>query len=209
MIATWGLADGGVQFVHEHESVHTHNDVSRPRDFDRLVEAIRPQPSPMDIDVVIGMRGPIAPPEFCNGLMVPIIIFDQIYSFDRDALIKAIPRPEKTTAKQFEAAAGEVFDRILQMTDNAGATDDHRALNYLAMRYPGIYAKTAEEFARDFSLTGVDVLPSPLSGTRKLVDVVFSYTNRNTDFTEKFSVRVDMTEEFPFLVTKLSPYYDR
>ena len=138
-----------------------------PRDFDRLVEAIRPQPSPLDIDVVIGMRGPIAPPEFCNGLMVPIIVFDQIYSFDRDTLIKAIPRPEKTTAKQFEAAAGEVFDRILQMTDNAGATDDHRALNYLAMRYPGIYAKTAEEFARDFSLTGVDVLPSPLSGTRK------------------------------------------
>ena len=180
-----------------------------PRDFDRLVEAIRPQPSPMDIDVVIGVRGPIAPPEFCNGLMVPIVVFDQIYSFDRDALIKAIPRPEKTTAKQFEAAAGEVFDRILQMTDNAGATDDHRALNYLAMRYPGIYAKTAEEFARDFSLAGVDVLPSPLSGTRRLVDCVFSYTNRNTDFTEKFSVRCDVTEEFPFLVTKLSPYYDR
>jgi phage replication-related protein YjqB (UPF0714/DUF867 family) len=61
-----------------------------PRDFDRLVEAIRPQPSPMDIDVVIGVRGPIAPPEFCNGLMVPIVVFDQIYSFDRDALIKAI-----------------------------------------------------------------------------------------------------------------------
>ena len=180
-----------------------------PRDFDRLVEAIRPQPSPMDIDVVIGMRGPIAPPDFCNGLMVPIVVFDQIYSFDRDALIKAIPRPEKTTEKQFEAAAGEVLDRILQMTDNAGATDDHRALNYLAMRYPGIYAKTAEEFARDFSLTGVDVLPSPLSGTRKIVDVIFSYTNRNTDFTEKFYVRVDVTEEFPFLVTKLSPYYDR
>src|SRR5262247_35664 len=180
-----------------------------PRDFDRLVEAIRPQPSPIDIDAVIGTRGPIAPPEFCNGLMVPIVVFDQIYSFDRDALIKAIPRPEKTTAKQFEAAAGEVLDRILQMTDNAGATDDHRALNYLAMRYPGIYAKTAEEFARDFSLAGVDVLPSPLSGTRKIVDVIFSYSFRNTDFTEKFSVRVDVTEQFPFLVTKLSPYYDR
>jgi hypothetical protein len=37
---------------------------------------------------------------------------------------------------------------------------------------------------------------------------VFGYTNRNTDFTEKFLVRVDVTEEFPFLVTKLSPYYD-
>ncbi len=180
-----------------------------PSDFDRLVEAIRPQPSPLDLDVVIGMRGPIAPPELCNGLMVPIVVFDQVYSFDRDALIKAIPRPEKMTEKQFGAAAGEVFDRILQMTDNAGATDDHRALNYLAMRYPGIYAKAAEEFARDCSLTGVEVLPSPLSGTRKIVDVIFSYTNRNTDFTEKFCVRADVTDEFPFLVTKMSPYYDR
>jgi hypothetical protein len=48
-----------------------------------------------------------------------------------------------------------------------------------------------------------------LSSTRKILKVVFSYTNRNTDFTEKFFVRVDATEEFPFLVTKMSPYYDR
>jgi hypothetical protein len=26
---------------------------------------------------------------------------------------------------------------------------------------------------------------------------------------EKFSVRVDVTKQFPFLVTKLSPYFDR
>ena len=41
--------------------------------------------------VVVGVRGPIAPPEMCNGLMMPIVAFDQIYSFDRDALIKALP----------------------------------------------------------------------------------------------------------------------
>jgi hypothetical protein len=95
------------------------------------------------------------------------------------------------------------------MTDNAGATDEHRALNYLAMRYRDIYARTAEQFGRDFSLSGVDVRSSPLGGTRNIDEVVFSYTNRTTDFTEKFSVRVDVTEEFPFLVTKLSPYFDR
>jgi hypothetical protein len=180
-----------------------------PRDFDQLVEAIRPQPSPLDLDVVVGLRGPIAPPEFCNGLMVPIVLFDQVYSFDRDSLIRTIPRPEQMGDAPFEASANEVLDRILHMTDNAGATDEHRALNYLAMRYPGIYAKAAESFARAFSLSRVDVLPSPLSGTRKIVDVVFSHTNRNTDFTEKSFVRVDVTEEFPFLVSKLSPYYDR
>jgi len=180
-----------------------------PADIDLLIEAIRPAPSPNDIDVVMGMRGPVAPPEMCNGLMIPIVAFDQIYSFDRDTLIKAIPKPEKTTAAQFRPAAEELFNRIMQLTDNAGAADEHRALNYLAMRYPAIYAKTAEEFARDCSLTGVEVRPSPLSGTRNIVDVIFSYTNRNTDFTEKFFVRVDVSEEFPFLVTKMSPYYDR
>jgi len=29
-----------------------------------------------------------------------------------------------------------------------------------------------------------------------------------SDFTEKYYVRTDVTEKFPFLVTKLSPYYD-
>jgi hypothetical protein len=179
-----------------------------PADIDLLISAIEPHESPW-ISTVIGVRGPIAPPDYCNGLMVPIVIFDQIYTFSRESLIEAIPRPEGVDAQQFGAASRELFDRIMQMTDNAGATDEHRALNYLSVRYPAIYARAAEEFARDFSLTAVETRLSPLSGTRTILDVIFSYTNRNTDFTEKFFVRVDVTEEFPFLVTKLSPYYDR
>src|SRR5438876_4709973 len=84
-----------------------------PVDFDLLVEALRPAPSPMDLDVVVGVRGPIAPPEMCNGLMIPIVAFDQIYSFVRDTLIKAIPRPEKVTASEFEPAARDVFDGFM------------------------------------------------------------------------------------------------
>ncbi|MGH7791315.1 MAG: hypothetical protein ACREOB_03265, partial [Thermodesulfobacteriota bacterium] len=162
-----------------------------PADVDMLVEALRPSPRPTDVDVVIGMRGPIAPPEMCNGLMVPIIVFDQMYSFDVDSLIKSIPKPEKMTAKEFTPAAEELFMRIMQMADNAGATDDHRALNYLAVRYHAIYAKAAESLAQNCSLTSVEVRPSALSGTRRIVDVIFTFTNRQTDVTEKFFVRVD------------------
>jgi PatG Domain len=179
-----------------------------PSDLDFLVSAIEPHESAW-ISAVIGLRGPIAPPDYCNGLMVPILIFDQVYTFSRHALIEAIPKPEQMSAHEFGAASRELFDRITQMTDNAGATDEHRALNYLSLRYPAIYARAAEEFARDSSLTAVEVRPSPLSGTRNIVEAIFAYTNRNTDFTEKFFVRVDVTEEFPFLVSKLSPYYDR
>jgi hypothetical protein len=179
-----------------------------PADYDQLLEAVRPRPSPLDIDVVVGVRGPIAPPEMCNGLMVPIVAFDQIYSFDRNALISALPAP-KAKAKEYGEAAEELFDRIMLLTDNAGSTDDHRALNYLAVRYPAVYHTVAEAFGRDSSLSAVDVQSSPLSGTRNVVDVIFSFTNRNTDVVEKFFTRVDVTEEFPFLVTKMSPYFDR
>lgn len=179
-----------------------------PADFDLLIDTLRPTPQPGDLNCVVGVRGPIAPADLCNGMMIPIVVFDQVYSFDREALIKAIPRPEKISAKEFAPAAEELFDRLMQMADNAGAEDQHRALNYLALRYQAIYANAAEAFGRNASLTAVNVIPSALSGTRKILDLIFTYTNRNTDVQEKFFTRVDVTEEFPFLVTKLSPYYD-
>jgi hypothetical protein len=183
-----------------------------PADFELLVEAVRPTPRPTDVDVVVGVRGPIAPPEMCNGLMVPVVAFDQIYSFDVDSLIEGIPRPDSIPEEReesFRSAAEELFYRVIQLADNAGATDEHRALNYLVVRYDRIYALTADAHGRDHSLSGVEVRPSRLSGTRRIVDVIFSFTNRNTDVTEKYFVRVDVTEEFPFLVTRMSPYYER
>jgi hypothetical protein len=183
-----------------------------PVDFDVLVEAVRPGPRPTDVDVVVGVRGPIAPPEACNGLMVPIVAFDQIYSFDVDSLIQEVPRPEdvpEDMEEQFRQQAEDLFYRVVQIADNAGATDEHRALNYLTVRYPAIYARTSQAYREDSSLTGTEVRPSRLSGIRRVVDVIFSYTNRQTDVTEKYFVRVDVTEEFPFLVTRMSPYYQR
>jgi hypothetical protein len=178
-----------------------------PGDLDLLIAAAAPQATP-SISTVIGLRGPVAPPELCNGLMIPIVMFDQIYTFSRDALIDAIPRPERISAEAFAPAARELFERIMQMTDNAGATDAHRALNYLAVRYPNIYARAAEAHAGEFALTGVEVRPSALSGTRNIVEVIFAFTHRNTCFAEKSFVRVDVSEEFPFLVTRLAPYHD-
>jgi hypothetical protein len=180
-----------------------------PMDLELLVNTVRAEPTAGDHDVVVGVRGPLAPPEMSSGLVIPVVAFDQLYSFDRAALVKSIPRPETLSEERFTAAAGELLDRIMQLSDNSGATDEHRALNYLSVRYPAIYTRTTEAFGNDFSLTGVEVRRSRLSGARNVVDVIFSYTNRKTDMTEKYFVRVDVTEMFPFLVTKLAPYYDR
>jgi PatG C-terminal len=82
----------------------------------------------------------------------------------------------------------------------------HRALYSYRLDVPSL---AAEQFNANASLTAIDVLPSLLSGACKVVDVVFSFTDRATDVVSKFFTRVDVTECFPFLVTKMSPYYDR
>ncbi|MFD3502579.1 hypothetical protein ACFWWT_27680 [Streptomyces sp. NPDC058676] len=197
-------------FVLSIQGVETY--VLRPRDsagYDLLIEAIRPVSSPSDLDVVIGMRGPVAPPEVCNGLTVPVVTFEQIYSFDSVELIRAVKRPDEIPAKDFETASRKLLDRLLQIGDNSGTTDEHRAMNYAAVRNDKIYRETVREYAKGFRLSAVDVCPSRLSGSRKILDIVFSYTSRKTDVTEKSFVRIDVTEMFPFTRTNWSPYYDR
>jgi hypothetical protein len=195
------------------ESLETYVLVPRdPTDLDLLIESYRDDPRRDDLDVVIGVRGQIAPPEMCNGLAVPVVAFDQIYSFDRDTLVGSIPRPASIPQKadaQFRISAGQLFDHLTQLADNAGATDEHRALNYLTVRYPQIYAMITEMHERTVAFTGVQVTQSSLAGVRSIVDVIFSFRDRTTDVVDKHYVRVDVTEMHPFLVSKLSPYYER
>ena len=178
-----------------------------PEDLDILLEAIRPSACPLDRQVVVGRKGPVAPPEMC-GLEVPMVLVDQLYSLEYGDFIKTIS-PESISDERFKAAAEDMFRRMMQMADNTGSTDKHRALNYLSVRYLAIYSTAAEKLENSFSLTSAEAIPSRLSDSRKIISVVFSFTNRETGIMEKYFVRVDVTEEFPFIVTKMAPYYDR
>lgn len=192
-----------------------------PADFQLLTEAVNeagqessvaePGRRASHVDVVIGTLGPIAPPGMCNGLSIRMLFFDQIYSFDRASLIRAIPVPDSAQGASeatFRDTAGSFFDQIMLMSDNAGATDEHRALNYLAVRYPRIYTTVAEEQDRNASLDGISARQSPLSQTRRIVDVIFSFRHRQTDVVNKYLARVDVDDMHPFLMTPISPYYD-
>ena len=100
----------------------------QPTDLDMLVAAVQPAVGAEKLDVLIGTKGQVAPPEMCNGLSLPIVIFDQLYSFDRKSLLSSIPVPNDVKPEEFSASAA-VLDQILSATDNAGSADEHRALN--------------------------------------------------------------------------------
>lgn len=187
----------------------------QPRSYielNNLIAAIKPSAGRIDFDMVLGVRGPIASPSMCNGLQLPVVTCNQVYSFSYDEFVTAIVK-ETGAARD---VAGDMFNQMLQMTDNAGETDEHRALNYITLRYMGIYrmANDMANAANDprkgtYTLTSVNAEPSRLAGTRRVIDVIFAYSERVTGEVVKWFTRVDVTGQFPFLVSKLSRYYSR
>lgn len=180
-----------------------------------------------DVDVVIGQRGPLAPPDMCNGLTVPIVMFDQVYSFLLEEFVDALTKKRKALEKDkdkqrdeiildmlkvpekaFADAATVTFRHLHQLTDNAGSSDEHRALNYLAVRYDRIYQLAAVLHHQNHAFGSVEVRPSHISSARNIVDVIFAFTSRETGVTEQWYVRVDVSEQYPFLVTPLGRFYD-
>jgi hypothetical protein len=186
-----------------------------------MIAAISPNLMQIEYDVVIGLRGGNAPPQMCNGLELPVVMVNQVYSFTMGQFAENVPlpkRPEfnpthpnyKEAVQKFRDTVPQTFGRMRQLADNAGETDEHRALNYVSLRYPNIYSLSYEkENLGENSLTGVEVLPSRLAGARQVKDVVFTFTNRSTSVQEKYFTRVDVTGQFPFLVSPLQIFYDR
>jgi hypothetical protein len=138
-------------------------------------------------------------------------VFDNLYATDREELLGQVPRPDSVREDQedqFRAAAVETFDFVVQ-PDNAGATDEDRALNWLLVQYATIYSLTAEMHLRDSSLTEVEARPSGLSGTRNLMDVTFTYASRKAEVRERYRAVVDVTGKYPFLHAPFTRTYDR
>ncbi|MCK9586885.1 hypothetical protein, partial [Methanothrix soehngenii] len=80
-----------------------------PEDLDILLDAIRPSACSLDRQVVVGRKGPVAPPEMC-GQEVPMVLVDHLYSLEYNNFMKSI-HPELVADEKFKAAALELFRR--------------------------------------------------------------------------------------------------
>lgn len=161
-------------------------------------------------DTIIGPLGPIAPPSMCNGLQLPIIVSNQDYHFTFNEFVAQT----SIAAKVPTDVVVSMFESMLSVADNAGETDEHRAINYVTLRYIGIYQLanqmltfTSGGAEGAYTLTKISAKPSAVQGTRRIVDIIFQYTERNTGELINWFVKVDVTGQFPFLVTKLARYF--
>jgi hypothetical protein len=112
----------------------------------------------------------------------------------------------KAGRAEFEAVVRRLFPRLTRGAGNRGLADEHRARNYLALRYPAIYHAVRQAEADGKVLAGVDARHSH-SADRHVVAVRLTVRSPRTDLTEHYQCLVDVTESFPFLITGLQPVY--
>jgi len=152
-----------------------------PRRLDPTFERLQ------DSDVVIGVAGAKTP----EGVEVSM---DQIFPIEDGQLTPP--------------GLGAYFD---QLADNYGLSDEDRAYNFLVARYAAP-AHDLDDLDKDFELAGVPTMHSRLGGAdRRIVRVIYTFNGKgpNAPIRRQYFVRVDVTDEFPFIVTPWHRYLQR
>lgn len=161
-------------------------------------------------DVIIGAQDPAVG----AGGELPGVTVNHTYPLTLTDLANSVTaalRQQGVTNLPTTAQITEIFDDMLQLADNTGDADEHRALNYVSVCYPNVYvAQYAPPQAQATTyFAAVETRRSPLGGTRSIIDVILRYENKSTGLVSRFYTAVDVSGQFPFLVTKLQPYFER
>ncbi len=210
------LSDDNFFYIAEHicwvlqiENVDCY--IIKPRSHNELrdlVNCLKPDPSTLaeSYSIVIGVRGPIAPPSMCNGLLLPIVLCNQLYYFSFEKHISNLAE------LNIPNDIASLVLKSMEIKGNNGDEDKERALNFLAFRAPEVFYKAVQMLdpstkpGGSYFLKGVTTQQSITLGIRKVVDVIFTFQRNDTQERSYWSCGVDVTGLFPFLSTPLKLY---
>jgi PatG C-terminal len=179
-------------------------------DLAELIDLLAPEEEQV-VQALVGSPAASVSPTPCLAAGLPAAWPEQVLSFTMDEFTEALPRGEHgegpTEGDGLRSAAEYVFAQLTQRADNRGLTDEHRALNYLALRYPAIYHLAAQAMGEGKTLIGVDAHPVQ-SGDRRVVAVRPVFRHAKTHVVERYYCPVDVTDLFPLLTGALTQTYD-
>ena len=171
-----------------------------------FLTAISQMQEPEHSCVVIGRVGTFTNPAAFGGLLLPTVSVDQLYVFsakDWQDELSRVAQPalesRKIDAKQFKSISRTMFREMTSMPENVGVSDGHRALNYLLVQHPGIFLAATER--SHHVLDRIETRPIQASGGRRHIAVILSFLDRGTGVPERMYCTVDVTEEWPFVVS--------
>jgi hypothetical protein len=189
------------------------------------VETISPDEPEEMVHVVLGRFHPILADLPCAAAGLPAVTADQLLTFTLSEFAQALPGADAPAVQgaadeqeppaedrdddrgRSHALVREVFARLTRRADNYGITDDHRAFNYVALRYPAIYHAVAQAYREGKWLVSIDGRHRH-STHRRLVAVRLTFRHGRSEITERYQCLVDVTDEFPFLTSPLIRVYE-
>jgi hypothetical protein len=163
--------------------------------FSMLVEATK-----HEISAVIGKVGPIASPDMCNGVALPIVFFDVVFNFNQKEFVEQIPVPDKADKAKFEAAANSLWDKLAPLIGRGTGKD--RALTHLILSDHSLWSLSFDELSNNNAvLKSVEMKPAH-STTRSLVNVFATFLDRGNSMERIYYQTCDVSGKFVF---KLDP----
>ena len=179
-----------------------------------MIESLKPEENSLQAvnSIVIGLEGASQTP-VDNGPTLPSVICNQVYFFTMEKLHDDI----KKSVSAGTLAIQDVIKQ-LEFEPNLGNTPTDRAKNYLAFRYPTIYKQTdtlktqknnIDSKVDSYSLVDIKTKNNKRGDDRILIDVSFQYQSNNQKEKIFFHCDVDVSEQYPFISTKLSQFTPR
>ena len=179
------------------------------RELTHLISALAPRPH-FTFDVIVGQLGPLAPAEMCNGLQLPILLCDEMYTFTYNEVVETVKDalPRGATTDQIV----EMLKMAFPLFANGGQTDAQRAVNFLITRYMAVYTTAwmmmfTEQDGQKYSFVGVNTQPSVVQGTDRVIDVIFTFRGEKNYDMVRWYTSVAVQGEFPYILTNMSRYY--
>lgn len=181
----------------------------------QLIAALNPVDlGQVRFDVIVGVRGGLAPAAMCNGLQLPLVSSNLSYHFTFNQFVAHV---EVSLPGIPPDVVSSMLNQMLQVADNAGETDAHRAINYLTVRSKDIYYMAWQMQQPNplppyppgvYFMKSVSAKPAAVQGNRVIVDIIFEYLSRDSYDVVYWYIKVDVTGMYPFLASKqLMQYY--
>jgi hypothetical protein len=201
--------------------------ILQPRSDRELINFIRALAPRDDItfDTIVGLRGPVAAPELCNGLGLPVVLCDMVDTFTYeelvntvvDAVLAAYPTPsqsEPLSPSEIQANVGQILSGLTPLLHNEGVTDAQRAVNFLITHDMDLYTMSwllmfgNESYQtaygvkppQTFSFVGLRTQPQRLSGASATIDIILTYQGDKENTSRQYFTSVNVQGEFPYIL---------
>jgi len=172
-----------------------------------LINALKPQSSEPDTAMPVSIIGSY---QVKGNEALPQIEIQKLATITPSNLVQKI---HKEHAGFNDKKLKSVITDILSLADNNGDTDQDRALNYALSHnldlYMGAYELIYNHSDREIAqLNNVTVL-TEIAGERKIAKVVFDFQNVQSSVGQHWYCAIDVTHEYPFLLTSFKRYLPR